>query len=118
MVIGDFNQQRSQDYTTREWEKIRQSKKRRDSPVDDGVATKLHEAGFQCIFDSAILDKHVQRNWPVEMPPPSSHWSGTLIDYTYFLGPGITLTGVYVSGCGLSDHRMIVCDCLIVNSDQ
>jgi endonuclease/exonuclease/phosphatase family metal-dependent hydrolase len=110
MIIGDFNQQRAEDYTAQEWQQICGSKQRRQSPLDDGVSSMLKETGFQCVFDSVLP---IRKNWPNNTPPPSTHWSGTLIDYTYFRGPGLRLNGVYVSSCSLSDHRMVLCDWVV-----
>ena len=110
MIIGDFNQQRERDYTAEEWRQIRANKRRRRSPLDDGVAAMLEGAGFRCAFDSVPRSG---RNWHCDAPLPSTHWSGTVVDYAYFRGQGLILDGVYVSPCGLSDHRMVVCDWVI-----
>lgn len=107
LVIGDFNQQREQDYSSKEWEMICANKHFRGSPQDDGVALQLQEAGFSCIWDTT--DKNC--NWDQSKhPPPSTHWSGTVIDYTYYRGPSLVPSGVFVSPSDLSDHRLVVCD--------
>lgn len=49
MIVGDLNQQRRVDYTKEEWDKIGDSKRRRDAPLDDG-STMLAETGFHCVF--------------------------------------------------------------------
>ncbi len=95
MIIGDFNQQRERDYTAEEWRQIRASKHRRRSPLDDGVPTILFWAGFRRAFDSI---PRIGRSWLCDDPLPSTHWSRTVVDYTYFRGLGLKLDGVhYVS---------------------
>jgi hypothetical protein len=101
IVVGDFNQQRDRDYTVSEWQAIRASKKRRNEARCDGVASLMDNAGFLCIFDQAS-----SCNW--RGLPPSTHWTGTVVDYSYFRN--LYQKGVYVSPCGLSDHRLIACD--------
>ena len=110
MIIGNFNQQRERDYTAEEWRQISARKHPRRSPLDDGVPALLEGAGFRCAFDSI---PRRGRNWLCDDPLPSTHWSGTVVEYTCFRGPGLKLDGVYVSPCGLSDHRMVVCDWVI-----
>lgn len=68
----------------------------------------LQRQAFTVSFDN--LHATVGRNLPPNTPPPSTHWTGTLIDYTYFTGPGLELKGVYVSPSNLSDHRLVVSD--------
>lgn len=107
MIIGVFNQQRKQDYTRDEWQLIVDNKQRRKSPVDDGVAYLLKAFGYGCIWDRPFAK---DTNWRALDPPPSSHWSGTIVDYTYHKDDRLLLSGVYVSPSNLSDHRLIVCD--------
>jgi endonuclease/exonuclease/phosphatase family metal-dependent hydrolase len=108
LIAGDFNQQRQQDYTTEEWTRICQNKAKRHSPETDFVAETLAQAGYTCNFDATLIAS-AERNWPPTDPPPSTHWTGTIVDYTYFRG-NVQLLGVYVHSSALSDHRMTVCD--------
>jgi endonuclease/exonuclease/phosphatase family metal-dependent hydrolase len=105
LILGDFNQQRSKDYTNEEWAGICANKKLRGSPYDDGVAGELSKVGFSCVWDNVP----VRINWIEGDPPPSTHWTGTLIDYTYSRGL-LKCCGLFVSPSGLSDHRLIVSD--------
>ena len=112
LIIGDLNQQRQKDYTENEWFLICSNKKDRDSPRDDGVSSVLQEAGFSCNFDGSPKDgfKSVKCNWNErDDPPPATHWTSTVIDYSYFRG-SIDIKGIYISPSKLSDHRMVVCD--------
>lgn len=111
LIIGDFNQQRQKDYTENEWSLICNNKNDRDSPKDDGVSSVLQEAGFSCNFDGSPEDgfKRVKCNWDESNPPPATHWTSTVIDYSYFRG-NIDIKGIDVSPSKLSDHRMVVCD--------
>ena len=106
LIVGDFNQQRQQDYSDREWKEILRNKERRGSPPDDGVASALTKAGFTCCYDQEGV---ANCNWIPGEKPPATHWSSTVIDYAYSRG-GISLQGIHVSPSNLSDHRMIVCD--------
>jgi endonuclease/exonuclease/phosphatase family metal-dependent hydrolase len=108
LIAGNFNRQRRQDYTTEEWTRICQSKANRQSPETDLVAETLAQAGYTCNFDATLVAT-AKRNWFPTDPPPSTHWTGTIVDYTYFRG-NVQLLGVYVSPSALSDHRMTVCD--------
>ena len=114
MIIGDFNQQRRQDYTHEEWELLAENKERRQSPLDDGVAYLLRAFGYSSIWDvdyhKNTTSKPPRTNWNPEHPPPSTHWTGTIVDYTYIKDERLELAGVYVSPSDLSDHRLIVCD--------
>jgi hypothetical protein len=103
LIIGVFNDQRQQDYTPEEWEMIVDSKKRRDSPVDDGVAQLLHQHGFSCVWDKAAdtmtytNNTFPDTNWNASSNyPPSTHWSGTIVDYTYYRACSLRLQAVYV----------------------
>jgi endonuclease/exonuclease/phosphatase family metal-dependent hydrolase len=107
LIAGDFNQQRQQDYTIDEWTRICQSKAKRQAPETDFVAETLAQAGYTCNFDATLVAT-AERNWPPTDPPPSTHWTGTIVDYAYFRN--LQLLGVYVSPSDWSDHRMIVCD--------
>ena len=51
-----------------------------------------------------------QTNWNPNHPPPATHWTGTIVDYTYIKDHQLELSGVYVSPNPLSDHRLVVCD--------
>eukprot|EP00535_Pseudo-nitzschia_heimii_P008625 CAMPEP_0197178256 /NCGR_PEP_ID=MMETSP1423-20130617/3599_1 /TAXON_ID=476441 /ORGANISM="Pseudo-nitzschia heimii, Strain UNC1101" /LENGTH=582 /DNA_ID=CAMNT_0042627963 /DNA_START=470 /DNA_END=2215 /DNA_ORIENTATION=+ len=147
LVAGDFNQQRCRDYTPSEWRRVGASADLRGVPRDDGVADLLEEGGFRCVLDdvragggrgevdySAAAESEsstssttkVACNWDQSQPPPSTHWSGTTIDYTYYhnhhrrggggdasaVVPSTVLAphGVYVGPAGFSDHRMTVTD--------
>jgi endonuclease/exonuclease/phosphatase family metal-dependent hydrolase len=125
VMMGDFNQQRQQDYTTDEWNRIRESMDRRNVCHDDGVSTMLRDHNFTCVFDQIQyqpqqpqekleMTTEIKQNWedgPSSLPP-STHWSGTTIDYHY--ARNVPVHGVYVSPAGYSDHRMTVCDWIIV----
>lgn len=126
LLVGDFNQQRQQDYTEGEWNLICANKQQRASPPNDGVADLLERSGFTCIWDNhhfqsctASRDGVTASNWKPDSPPPSTHWTGTVIDYTWYRrATGADnnqscikqLHGVYVSPSNLSDHRLVVCD--------
>ena len=49
-------------------------------------------------------------NWKKNDPPPSTHWTGTIVDYSYGKGKDLAVSALYVSPCGLSDHRLLVTD--------
>lgn len=110
LLVGDFNQQRQEDYSPNEWKSICENKARRGSPEDDGVGSLLRGKQFRCSYD-ACRDKlrDVACNWTAGDPPPATHWTSTVIDYSYFRGE-IGVSGVYVSPSNLSDHRMIITD--------
>mmetsp|Transcript_34342 Transcript_34342/g.38344 ORF Transcript_34342/g.38344 Transcript_34342/m.38344 type:complete len:662 (+) Transcript_34342:93-2078(+) len=110
LLMGDFNQQRQQDYTVHEWQQIGASAARRSVPTDDGVADLLQHHSFRCIYDDVVATATamhhsnggrsttstvdvVKCNWSNNNNdgmmmqhniPPSTHWSGTTIDYTYY----------------------------------
>lgn len=112
VIAGDFNPQRQRDYHHDEWQRIQESMDRRNVCRDDGVAKLLEGQQFRCVFDRLqtqhSLDNHVRSNWELASCPPSTHWSGTTIDYSY--SRNLPIHGVYVSPAGFSDHRMTVCD--------
>jgi len=128
LIAGDFNQQRSRDYTCSEWKRVVGSAGLRNVPLDDGVASILEKHGFRCILDDvrqqgSETQAKVTCNWDQTQPPPSTHWSGTTIDYTYYCNPSvvppaadqsfstvIAPQGVYVGPSGFSDHRPTVTD--------
>ena len=131
LLVGDFNQQRQQDYTEEEWGLICANKRQRASPPSDGVADLLEESGFSCVWDEQHFRHQpsgttspsgvAASNWKPGSPPPSTHWTGTVIDYTWYrratdnpVGSKHScikrLHGVYVSPSNLSDHRLVVCD--------
>jgi hypothetical protein len=136
MIVGDLNQQRERDYTSLEWQAICANKQRRDSPTDDGVAEALQQAGFQCSYDkirrassssspsssSSANENSTSLNWNAEDPPPSTHWTGTIVDYNYgkdcsSSGTSMKVRGIHVSPCNLSDHRLIVTDWEFASGD-
>lgn len=106
ILMGDFNQQRSQDYTDLEWKRISDSANMRNVPRDDGVSRILEANNFRCILDDVnrrivtttttsedddddqdendTVEVKCNWNWNKKQPPPSTHWSGTTIDYTYY----------------------------------
>jgi len=104
VMAGDLNQQRRQDYTKAEWKLISESMTRRKACQDDGVAVRLKKARFVCAWDGLHPSKS---NWATSKPP-STHWSGSVVDYSY--GRNVQADGVSVSKAGWSDHRMTVCD--------
>lgn len=129
ILVGDLNQQRSVDYSTEEWKRIQKSMDGRGVCHDDGVADQLNQFGFHCVFDQVRAGRVQQQqlqekqhgpslppapphgvvhcNWET-LEPPSTHWSGTAIDYSY--SKNVVPHGIYVSPAGFSDHRMVVCD--------
>jgi len=126
LIAGDFNQQRCDDYSSLEWKWICENKLKRHSPTSDGVSDLLKENNFVCNFDQLsrsrncgkenedrqnfkTSNKLVEYNWIKTDPPPATHWSGTVIDYTYTRGP-IHLRKIQISPSNLSDHRLVVCD--------
>jgi endonuclease/exonuclease/phosphatase family metal-dependent hydrolase len=123
IIAGDFNQQRQEDYQGQEWNFIQQSMEKRSVCRDDGVATLLERQKFVCAIDQLVLQQRqaermglycgessaVKRfNWEKASLPPSTHWSGTTIDYSY--SRDFPVHGMYISPAGYSDHRMTVCD--------
>jgi len=102
ILLGDFNQQRQNDYTDSEWQHISQSMERRNALEDDGVSTILHTMGFRSSWDDTV-----KTNW-ITTKPPSTHWSGTIVDYSY--GKNIIPLQVSIGPEGCSDHRLTVCD--------
>ena len=104
IMAGDFNQQRRQDYTTQEWNRIVESMKRRHVCEDDGVYTLLQKAGFKCAWSDLQFPN---TNWETSKPP-ATHWSGTVIDYSY--GKNVVSIQASISPAPWSDHRMTVCD--------
>mmetsp|Transcript_3018 Transcript_3018/g.6631 ORF Transcript_3018/g.6631 Transcript_3018/m.6631 type:complete len:325 (-) Transcript_3018:309-1283(-) len=118
VLAGDLNQQRQNDYAPSEWEKIRLGMEFRDSCEDDGVAKILTNNGFACAWDSILPsmstnslpqngNRGINTNWETSHPP-STHWSGTIVDYSY--GYNVSPVSVSISPAGWSDHRMTVCD--------
>jgi len=154
LIAGDFNQQRCKDYAPSEWKQIGASADLRGVPRDDGVADLLEKGGFLCVLDdvrsshreqdddadedssrSGSKPRHgVACNWNQAQPPPSTHWSGTTIDYTYYYNhkqtpsdvrpshetssaanttTAIAPHGIYVGPAGFSDHRLTVTDWIL-----
>lgn len=104
ILSGDFNQQRQKDYSEQEWNgAIAPNMKRRKTCFDDGVDKLLQSEGFVCAWDT----KPTSTNWTTEHPP-STHWSGTIVDYSY--GRNVEANSIYISPAGYSDHRMTVVD--------
>jgi endonuclease/exonuclease/phosphatase family metal-dependent hydrolase len=104
IVAGDFNQQRQQDYTPVEWKRISDSMKRRYVCEDDGVSAMLQNMKFKCAWSDLSFP---DCNWET-IRPPATHWSGTVIDYSY--GRNVVSVRASISPAGWSDHRMTVCD--------
>ena len=115
ILVGDMNQQRSQDYTPDEWQRICLGMIYRNSCQDDGVAKLLRNQGFQCSWDTTLPNyscstkkkKIIRTNWDTTHPP-ATHWSGTIVDYPY--GYNVSPLTISISPVGWSDHRMTVCD--------
>mmetsp|Transcript_132318 Transcript_132318/g.382537 ORF Transcript_132318/g.382537 Transcript_132318/m.382537 type:complete len:324 (-) Transcript_132318:93-1064(-) len=104
ILAGDLNQQRQKDYPPEEWQSvIAPSMAVRKTCCDDGVDSVLQSKGFCCAWD----DEDVVKNWSTEYPP-STHWSGTVVDYSY--GRNVAARKVFISPAGWSDHRMTVVD--------
>lgn len=103
LLMGDFNQQRQHDYSLEEWDNIAAGMASRGACPNDGVAELVQNFGFACSLDFDLA----QTNWDTPHPP-STHWTGTIVDYSY--GKHMGALGVYVSPNGLSDHRCTVCD--------
>jgi endonuclease/exonuclease/phosphatase family metal-dependent hydrolase len=104
LIVGDLNQQRQQDYQQDEWQRICENMTKRSAPRDDGVSFLLQKEGFSSIFDRTPP----KCNWQFSMKPPSTHWTGTIVDYAY--GRNMIAEGVYISPAYWSDHRMVVSD--------
>lgn len=118
ILMGDFNQQRLHDYSPDEWRRIAESMDQRKVCRDDGVGSLLQRHGMDCVFDQVRRSKQrwdwppqtgegVRCNWATS-EPPSTHWTGTAIDYCY--SRNVPAHGIYISPAGCSDHRMTVCD--------
>lgn len=106
ILVGDLNQQRRVDYTPLEWNMaLVPNMKSRGVCDDDGVDEMLQRNGFVCAWDDKTTD--CTKNWTTTYPP-STHWSGTTVDYAY--GRSMHATRVFVSPTGWSDHRMTVVD--------
>jgi len=105
LVVADFNQPRKCDYSPDEWMALARSAAEREEPEDDGVATLFEGDGFACSLDLSHL---ADRNWPVGALPPPTHWTGTVIDYSF--ARGLHLQGTYVVPTLLSDHFPVVSD--------
>lgn len=104
ILAGDLNQQRQIDYPHEEWESaIAPSMVRRQVCLDDGVDTLLQKEGFLCAWENGSPTT----NWTTQHPP-STHWSGTVVDYSY--GRNVAVNAVFISPVGWSDHRMTVVD--------
>mmetsp|Transcript_20494 Transcript_20494/g.43973 ORF Transcript_20494/g.43973 Transcript_20494/m.43973 type:complete len:320 (+) Transcript_20494:17-976(+) len=108
LLVGDLNQQHECDYARDEWVRIRSGMEDRDSCQDDGVAKLLGDNGFVCAWDQDATPPAFRTNWDTSRPP-ATHWSGTIVDYSYG-SPGISPVTVSISPSGWSDHRMTVCD--------
>ena len=104
ILAGDLNQQRQRDYSEEEWNgAIVHNMERRKTCFDDGVDKLLQSKGFVCAWDT----KPSTTNWTTEHPP-STHWSGTIVDYSY--GRNVEANSIYISPTKWSDHRMTVVD--------
>jgi len=120
IIVGDFNQQRSSDYLPGEWGEVMKSLNQRKVCHNDGVSNLLRNHYFACVFDrpkndqknrknaKTYMNTAVQCNWGKKERPPSTHWSGTIVDYSY--SRNVPVHGIYVHPSGFSDHRMTVCD--------
>lgn len=111
IVLGDFNQPRSQDYGAEEWDVIVAGLSNQDvaQPEDDGVDKVLKSAGFVCPFDEV----GVNNNFAGRTAPPLTHWTGTAIDFAYINAIDLSTTkvvGTYVHYTPLSDHLPLITD--------
>mmetsp|Transcript_101189 Transcript_101189/g.151574 ORF Transcript_101189/g.151574 Transcript_101189/m.151574 type:complete len:341 (-) Transcript_101189:39-1061(-) len=109
VLMGDFNQQRQEDYENSEWKQIAESMENRGVVEDDGVSTMLHKTQFGCAWDLLSSSSLAQNstNWETSRPP-STHWTGSIVDYSY--GRNVSALAASISPAGWSDHRMTVCD--------
>jgi endonuclease/exonuclease/phosphatase family metal-dependent hydrolase len=107
ILMGDFNQQRQEDYTRSEWKQIAESMANRNVVEDDGVSTMLHKMNFKCAWTGLSSSSPDCTNWETSRPP-STHWTGTIVDYSY--GRNVNSLKASISPVGWSDHRMTVCD--------
>lgn len=106
IISTDFNQTRKRDFHPREWAVITAGLDIVDQPHDDGVADELEANGFICTYD------HMPSR-PDQMKPVFTHWTSTIVDYTYvhFERPQAwSVDGVYVVPCSLSDHMPVIHD--------
>jgi len=104
ILAGDLNQQRQCDYAPEEWDSaIAPNMVKRNTCFDDGVDKLLQNEGFRCAWDTSPA----KTNWTT-VHPPSTHWSGTIVDYSY--GRNLRANAVFISPAGWSDHRMTVVD--------
>jgi len=119
VVAGDFNQARIQDYAAGEWAVVAAGLSRVQQPQVDGVHDALRKAGFVCAWDEAPP----RSNFCGRSAPAFTHWTGTTVDYFYFLDEkalqeldakntagSAKILGTYVSFSDLSDHLPIVVD--------
>ena len=121
VVTGDFNQARRQDYAAAEWSVIRAALSKVQQPEDDGVSQALQKAGFVCAYDALPPST----NFGGRGAPAFTHWTGTVVDYSYLLNEDpartldttrritATVLGTYVVFSDLSDHLPIVTDLAI-----
>jgi hypothetical protein len=113
ILVGDLNQQRQEDYAPDEWNIICEGMNDRRACLDDGVDQLLRDEDFTCAWetvnttDPTNTTNTTMCNWKT-LHPPSTHWSGTIVDYSY--GRNVIAEGVSISPAGWSDHRMTVCD--------
>jgi endonuclease/exonuclease/phosphatase family metal-dependent hydrolase len=106
ILMGDFNQQRREDYKKSEWKQISESMANRRVVEDDGVSTLLRKMYFKCAWDFLSASPECT-NWETSRPP-STHWTGSIVDYSY--GRMVSAVTASISPAGWSDHRMTVCD--------
>ena len=100
----DFNGQRRQDYTSREWDLVEAGKARIEpgGTAEDGVAALLSASGWLCTYDA-----------PGQQSPAFTHWTSTTVDFCWVRSAAATravVHGVYVVPLGLSDHLPVVHD--------
>jgi hypothetical protein len=115
ILTGDLNQQRQVDYSDQEWKTVlAPNMKARGVCEDDGVDALLRAQNFYCSWDH-YPSKTVRRNWTTPFPP-STHWSGTVVDYAY--GRNVDPEMIFISPVGWSDHRMTVVDWTWNNNER
>jgi len=122
VVAGDFNQARAQEYTADEWAVVAQGLSKIQQPLADGVSESLRKGGFVCAWDKVSPST----NFGGRAGPAFTHWTGTTVDYLYFLdeqasrtahgecsGRYAEISGTYVEFSDASDHLPIIIDLTI-----
>merc|ERR1711957_621460 len=95
------------DYAPYEWDVLASGMRERKQPLDDFVCACFQKEGFVCSLDM----RGAYHNWPEEDYPPPTHWTGTVIDYSF--ARGLVLHGSYVVMTTLSDHLPVLTDWIV-----